>query len=106
MKGLNSCCVADAAGQQPPLLRVMASVMGYCVILARFYGNAELASNEPVVLNVCLPSFYTETAGLLIFLRLFQNHPTKRRESRWALKGRRMDRKYFYVGSSARCIEV
>lgn len=78
MKGLNSCYVADAAGQQPPLLRVMASVMGYCVILARFYGNAELGSNEPVVLNVCLPSFYTETAGLLIFLRLFQNHPQHR----------------------------
>lgn len=73
-KKLNSCCVADAAGQQPHLLLVMASVMGYCIILARFYGNAGLGSDDPVVLNVCLPSFYTETAGLLIFLKLFQNH--------------------------------
>ena len=75
IKGLNSCCVADAAGQQPSLLWVMASVMGYCIILARFYGNAGLGLNEPVVLNVCLPSLYAETAGLLIFLKLFQNHP-------------------------------
>lgn len=74
MKELNSCYVADAAGQQPSLLRVMASVMSYCVILARFYGNVGLGSNESVVFNVCLPSFYTETAGLLIFIKLFQNH--------------------------------
>lgn len=75
IKGLNSCYVADAAGRQPPLLRVMASVMGYCIILVKLYGNAGLGSNESVVLNVCLPSLYTETAGLLIFLKLSQNHP-------------------------------
>lgn len=46
---LNSCYVADAAGRQPPSLRVMGSVMGYCIILVRFYGNAGLGSNEPVV---------------------------------------------------------
>lgn len=33
--------------------------MGYCIIPAMFYGNAELFSNELVV--VCLSSFSTET---------------------------------------------
>lgn len=70
---LNSCYAADAAGQQPSLLRVMASVMSYCIILVRFYGNAGLGSIEPFVLNVCLASVYTETARLLMFLKLFQN---------------------------------
>lgn len=36
----------------------------------RVYGNAGLGSNEPVALNVHPPSLYTETAGLLIFLKL------------------------------------
>lgn len=75
IKELISCYDVNAAVQQPPLLWVMASVMGYCIILARFHGNAELGTNEPVVLYVCLPSFYTETAGLLVFLYLFLNHP-------------------------------
>lgn len=77
-KGLNSCSVADAAGLQPPLLWVMASVIGYCIILVRLYGNGGLGSNEPVVLNVHLQSRYSGTAGLLIFLKLLQNRPKRR----------------------------
>lgn len=46
---LNSCYAADAAGQQPSLLRGLASVMSYCIILVRFYGNAEFGSIESFV---------------------------------------------------------
>lgn len=42
-------------------LWVMASVMGCCIILARFYGNVGLGSNDSFFSSdVCLRSFHTE----------------------------------------------